>query len=70
MTQLTMTTETITWIATADRLPDDDRNVLQAAPGAMVWPGFCVNGVWYSADGCAYAAGEVTHWAEMPKGPR
>lgn len=28
-----------------------------------------VNGVWYSADGCAYAAGEVTHWAEMPKGP-
>lgn len=65
-----MTTETITWIAAADRLPDDDRNVLQTAPGAMVWPGYCVNGAWYSADGCAYAAGEVTHWAEMPKGPR
>lgn len=65
-----MITETITWIACADRLPDDYWPVLQTAPGALVWPGCCVHGVWYSADGSAYAAGEVTHWAEMPKGPR
>jgi len=38
-----MTTETITWIATADRMPDDYQPVLQTAPGALVWPGYCID---------------------------
>jgi hypothetical protein len=64
------TTETITWISVTERLPDSDRNVIQWAPGANPWPGYLSLGAWYHSDGYPYGDNEVTHWAEMPMGPR
>ena len=64
------TTETIAWISVTERLPDSARNVMQLAPGALPWPGYLLLGDWYSSDGHRYGKNEVTHWAEMPRGPR
>ncbi|WP_119154182.1 DUF551 domain-containing protein [Caldimonas tepidiphila] len=66
-----MTTETITWHPVAERLPDDDTTVLLAVEcdDEPTWPGFHSEGGWYYVSGARVAA-RVTHWADMPGGPK
>lgn len=62
-----MTTETLTWIPVAERLPDDGISVLICTTGTAepVWVGYLDGGEWRDTDGTLVA---VTHWAEMPAG--
>lgn len=67
--------EKINWIATTDDLPDEGVIVLLYTTdvGEPVWPGYFDEAtphgyVWRSAEGMALD--NVTHWAEMPAGPR
>ena len=56
------------WIAVDDRLPDDDTTVLVSGPNDDVWIGWHDgDGGWKSVDASPI---EVTHWAEMPEGPK
>lgn len=65
-----MTTETITWYSVAERLPDDEQTVLIALEGDSepVWLGFHTWDAWYLVSGAR--SGRVTHWADMPGGPK
>ena len=67
--------ETINWIATINDLPDEGVTVLlfTEGEGEPVWPGYfdeaTAHGyLWRTADGSEIEG--VTHWAEMPAGPR
>lgn len=62
-----MTTETITWIDCAERLPDDGLSVLICTTGTAepVWIGWLDGEEWRDSEG---AAVEVVAWAEMPAG--
>jgi hypothetical protein len=63
--------ETINWIAVTDSVPDDDTTVLLFCPdaGEPVWLGYRDDEHWHFVDSIkvTYA---VTHWAEMPEGPK
>jgi hypothetical protein len=65
-------TETITWKAVADGLPDADLTVLCAA-GDNVFEGFLDgedgNGRPLFRDVTAVPVRDVTHWADLPEGP-
>lgn len=64
-------TETIEWIACADRLPDDDETVLTYTPdmdGEEVLAGYLQGSRWHDWDGNALLD-PVTHWAAWPGGP-
>ena len=67
--------ETITWIAVADQLPDDDISVLVFAPqsadwdGETVWIGHHDGEHWIDTEGSDWPEKVVTHWAEMLVGP-
>lgn len=65
-----MSTETINWIDVNEELPDEMLTVLlkTPSPGEPVWPGWLENGHWIYADG-SQVWYNVTHWAEMPRGP-
>lgn len=65
-----MTTETITWRSVAESLPDADLTVHVALKGddEPTWLGFFDGDAWHSIDGMPFAA-QVTHYAEMLKGP-
>ena len=69
-----MLTEQINWIPVTERLPDEDETVLIYAPTSIepVWLGFMSGASerWYDVDGYNLTPRTVTHWAEMPKGPR
>ena len=58
------------------KLPDDDISVLVFAPngtrwrGEQVWIGHCDDGLWIDTEGQDWPAKVVTHWAEMPAGPK
>ena len=62
-----MNTEMITWFDCAESLPDDDTTVLVALPSGETWVGWHQDRRWPDAS----TAGEieVTHWADMPRGP-
>lgn len=66
--------ETIHWHRVDDALPDAEETVLlwmQDAAGDPVWPGYFDyygDQCWLLADGMP--AGNVTHWASFPEGPR
>lgn len=64
-------TETITWHATSERMPDADATVLIEVPGCNepVGLGWWDGAEWRSGDGWPLYETPVTHWAEMPKGP-
>jgi hypothetical protein len=66
--------ESINWIAVAEELPDADTAVLVFAPGMdePVWLGFYDGVYWFGVDAVEYGdeRPEVTHWADMPAGPR
>lgn len=66
-----MTTETITWTPSSDRLPDDDSLVLVHTPDRAepVDVGFYFDGQWRTIDGFPVQDEEVVHWAVMPVGP-
>ena len=61
----------ITWFPTTEKLPEDDRNVLVYVPGLAepVWPANYDEGVWRWDCGMPIPK-QVTHWAEMPEGPK
>lgn len=65
--------EQIEWIACAERMPDDRRTVLMGIDclGERVRAGWYNNlsACWHWPSGAA-VAGIVTHWAELPAGPR
>lgn len=62
--------ETITWIACAEQMPDDDRTVLVTGPEWEVWPAWHAELSWHSAtDGVPIGDEMITHWADMPGGP-
>jgi hypothetical protein len=69
-----MSTETITWIPAAEQLPDAELTVLCSGAETGVFDGF-LDGtdeagkpVW--RDVTAMPVYDVTHWAELPKGPQ
>lgn len=66
-----MTTETITWNAIADRLPDVDETVLIYSPGwsEPVWMGWWDGECWRADDGWPMHESPACYWAEIPKGP-
>jgi len=62
----------VTWIRVTDRLPDDDTIVLVYAPNAAsepVWLGYLDGEDWHWANGMRVGQ-LVSHWAEMPEGPK
>lgn len=63
-----MNTETITWNAVGDRLPDADLTVLVAIRGCdePIWLGYFDGDGWLSIDGTVI---DVTNWSDMPSGP-
>ncbi len=63
--------EIITWIPVGDRLPENSRDVLVYCPreDAEVWLGYYDAGQWDWAD-ASVVRGEITHWAELPDGPK
>jgi hypothetical protein len=69
-----MSTETITWVPCAQRLPDAELNllVLDAECGTVLeafLDGEDADGAPLWRDVTAVPLGCVTHWAEMPSGP-
>jgi hypothetical protein len=66
-----MSTEILTWIPVAERLPDADMTVCIAIDNAdePTWLGFLDGDEWREVDGSP-VGGTVTHWAEMLKGPK
>lgn len=70
-----MITETITWRPVADGLPDADLTVLLALQEEGTCEGF-LDGeeegfpVWRGVDSTGLGGYTVTHWAEMPQGPK
>lgn len=67
-----MTTETIEWIACADRLPDTTDFVLTVAifdGQSYVEPAKRIYGQWTDWMGHPIPAA-VTHWCRMPGGPK
>lgn len=67
--------ESIEWISVIDDQPDEGVLVLLFSDSASepVWPGYldaltACGCVWSSADGSQIDG--VTHWAEMPVGPK
>lgn len=60
------------WIKVEDELPKGFIDVLvyipSEAPLPTVHEGYYANEQWF-AKGMIYGTKEVTHWAEMPKGP-
>jgi hypothetical protein len=74
-TKLKTVPETIKWISVLDDQPDEGVLVLLYAESASepTWPGYldaltACGCVWSSADGSQIDG--VTHWAEMPAGPK
>ncbi len=68
-----MTTETIEWIACADRLPDDAETVLLYTPGMHgeeVTVGWRDGDRWLDISGYPLAPPEPTHWSAWPGGPK
>jgi hypothetical protein len=63
--------ETITWIAAQEVLPDSELIVLISipSPSEPVWFGYHDGDQWRTADGMSMAY-EVTHWSELPEGPK
>lgn len=63
--------ETIKWIPVADSVPDDDTTVLLFTPnaGEPVWLGYRDDNDWRYVDALRVEH-KVTHWAEMPEGPK
>lgn len=61
--------ESITWYAVTDHLPDDEMTVLVFRPETSepVWVGFRAGDQWRSVDGFPFES--VTHWADLPEGP-
>lgn len=61
--------ETITWIPTDTRLPDDGLVVLVARRGSdePVWLAYCEDGQWREVDG--WPTEPPVAWAEVPRGP-
>jgi hypothetical protein len=66
-----VTFETVSWVAAAEQLPDEDTTVMVALKGCNepTWMGFVLDGVWRDACNGDEFAGTVTHWADMPEGP-
>lgn len=65
-----LATETITWRAVADGLPDAELTVLihNRAHQEPVWLGwFDGAGQWFDTEATPVV---VTHWADMPEGPK
>lgn len=64
--------EVLRWVDVEERLPDEDRLVLVFAPdasGERVWPGYCLDDKWHCLTGFV-KSDAVTHWAELPVGPK
>lgn len=63
--------EMIQWKHVRSAMPDADITVMVFAPGACdeVWLGFYDGDVWREV-GSETIDGRVTHWAEIPLGPR
>ncbi|HEY0843787.1 MAG TPA: DUF551 domain-containing protein [Noviherbaspirillum sp.] len=62
------TTEQITWIPVAQRLPDSDTTVMlfDADANEPVWLGYFGGERWHYVDGMPATPSD---WAEMPAGP-
>ena len=71
-----MTTETIEWIACADRLPEPSPTRLlllyvKYGESSFAIPGYRAAGHWIDAEDDNEAVSEpVTHWAAWPGGPK
>jgi hypothetical protein len=64
--------ETIKWIEISKQLPDDEMVVLIHTPqqNEPVWLGYYDQGRWYYPVGDFIKISSVTHWAEVPAGPK
>ena len=63
--------DSIAWISTTESLPDSEIIVLISipSPSEPVWFGYHDGDQWRTSDGMSMAY-EVTHWAELPEGPK
>jgi hypothetical protein len=63
--------ETINWISVAGQMPDDDTTILvrTTSDSEPVWLGYHDGEDWITVCG-KYFKDEITHWAEMPGGPK
>ena len=64
--------ERIYWVPASSQLPDDEMTVMVFHPSLNepVWFGYHIQGFWYTPDGMQLQPNAVTHWAEIPEGPR
>jgi hypothetical protein len=57
------------WIATTERLPDDDQTVLIAMDDGEVWTGYMDGGQWRYVSDFPIIFASITHWMEFPEPP-
>ncbi|WAR45485.1 DUF551 domain-containing protein [Methylomonas rapida] len=64
--------EGIEWLDVNESLPDDEMTVLLYHPtlNEPVWLGYFFQHFFYDVQGNQHPNGAVTHWADMPAGPK
>jgi hypothetical protein len=66
-------TETVTWHAVAEEMPDSGTTVLvrsrDPADSEPVWLGWYEDGSWFGVDATEFAKGAIVAWADVPRGP-
>lgn len=56
------------WIATTERMPDDEQTVLIVTSDGEVWTGYHDDDTWLYVS-CDPVGLEVTHWMDFPAPP-
>jgi hypothetical protein len=61
------------WVDVRDHLPDDGITVLAVDRDGEIWMGFMECDDWYMVTSCCYPPEmllNITHWADLPEGPK
>lgn len=59
----------LAWISTAERLPDDEQTVLIAMDDGEVWIGYLEADQWRYVSSDPITCARITHWMEFPEPP-
>lgn len=70
---INVTVTEVHWVSVKDSLPDDETTVMLYSPGADqdVFIGWRAEGQWYDGyEGGIPVRAIVSHWAQLPEGPK
>jgi len=58
------------WIDVAERMPDDDTNVIVASDTEAVFSAYWDGDSWLSPEECRRIRSRITHWMPLPEPPQ